>query len=583
MSIFACAALMLTSVAFTSCNNENEPQKKAETVTANINIALPANATGGVQRMPGATVQVTNGVEDFQGIGNICLIPFGLSKNATVEGTDTKLGDKIAGITDIAKTQELAAVSKAKIYEGKSIPTGTSAFLFYAQSNTSTGTNFDKGVLTYVEANTTAGTTKFELRPIQPNAITSEAAYTKLLAYVQSVADATDGTKAWKNYTVAAGDNQGMVELFDIYKTTKNLNSFNIQRMMNDLLSTMSLTQNTLADNMRAAIKNTAYVTYDEGTKTVTLKSDDNLNNFPGYLSLPEGSVSIIYDADAGTFGSSADKEFVNSNGGAMNMAPTNLYVYPASLWYYANTTINTDDQSRKTELEDATHEWDWVLNAYENKNAAVTSKTRSIALVNPVNYAVGRFDVKVKLDGAILEDANVPTATNIDCNGKLQLTAVLVGGQQNVGFDFTPASYPATSPVYTIYDNAMTKTINATTTFGDANSTLVLETPANGTTGADIMIAIELLNNTGKDFVGADGVIPAGGKFYLVGKLTAANATTTPKQVFIKDYTTTAQLNIVDLKHAYNGIPDLRTPSLEIGLSIDLSWTAGTTYNIDL
>ena len=117
MSFFACAALMLTSVAFTSCNNENEPQQKAETVTANINIALPANATGGVRRMPGATVQVNNGVSDFQGIGNICLIPFGLSKNATVVGTDTKLGAKIAGITDIDGTGELAAVSKAKIYD----------------------------------------------------------------------------------------------------------------------------------------------------------------------------------------------------------------------------------------------------------------------------------------------------------------------------------------------------------------------------------------------------------------------------------------------------------------------------------
>ena len=96
-------------------------------------------------------------------------------------------------------------------------------------------------------------------------------------------------------------------------------------------------------------------------------------------------------------------------------------------------------------------------------------------------------------------------------------------------------------------------------------------------------MIAIELLNNTGVDFVGADGVIPAGGKFYMVGKLTAANASTTEKKVFLRDYITTAQLNILDLKHAYNGLPDLRTPSLELGLSVNLSWTAGTTYSIDL
>ncbi len=583
MTFVACAAL-LASVAFTSCNNE-EPQAKqnGETVTTNINIALPSNATGGPMRMPGSTVQVNNGTTDFQGIGNICLIPFGLAKDATVAGTDTKLGAKLNGITDIAATSELAAVSKAKKYTNISVPAGTSAFLFYAESK-KTGTDFEKGKLTYVEATTTAGTAKFELDPIQPNAITSEAAYTKLLAYVQSVADAEDENHvAWKAYNNTI--NQGMTELFAEYSTTKNLNSFNVERMMNDLLATIKLTQNTLADNMRAAIKSSTYVTYDATNDTIALKSDDNLNNFPGYLNLPAGSVAIAYDGTSKTFGSSADKEFVNRavGGGSMNMAPTNLYVYPASLWYYANTTINTSNESENTALTDATHDWAWVLGEYSYTNASVTSKTRSIALVNPINYAVGRLDVKVKLNGANLEDNALPTAASIACDNKLQLTAVLVGGQKNVGFDFTPATYPATSDVYTIYDKEMTSVINATTTFGGANSTLVLETPANGDSGADIMIAIEMLNNTGADFVGADGVIPARGKFYLVGKLTAANATTTPKQVFLKDYITTAQLNILDLKHAYNGIPDLRTPTLEIGLSIDLSWTSGTTYNVDL
>ena len=151
---------------------------------------------------------------------------------------------------------------------------------------------------------------------------------------------------------------------------------------------------------------------------------------------------------------------------------------------------------------------------------------------------------------------------------------------------DFTPDTYPVTSPVYTIYDNQMTSTINVTTEYGAANSTLVLETYADdaaATDNDDVIIAIELINNTESDFIGADGVIPDGGKFYMVGKLTAANATTTTKKVFLKDYITTAQLNILDLTKAYNTIPDLRTPTLEIGLSVDLSWTEGTTYTVDL
>lgn len=588
VTFFACAA-MLASVALTGCSgndaNVSGGANYVPSVTTDINISLPANATGGPRKMPGDKVQVTNGVSDFQGIGSICLIPFGLAKGNVVDGGDTKLGTKLSGITDIALTSELAATSKAKKYADVSVPTGTSAFLFYAESK-ATGSKFEKGSLTYVEATTTANTAKFELEAIQPNSIATNEALVGLVAYVQSVADATDGTKAWKNYTTS--DNEGFKKLFDEYKTTKNLNSFNIQRMMNDLLATIALTENTLADNMRTAIKSSTYVTYDDGTKKVTLKSP--YNAFPASLNLPDGAIAIAYDNDPtdGKFGSSADKNFVNRNGvDAMNVAPTLQYAYPSSLWYYANTTIYTSNESENAALTDATHDWAWVLTQYTTTNGSVDSKTRSLALVNPINYAVGRFDVKVKLSSASLEDAALPTPATIACNedGKrFQLTGVLVGGQKNVGFDFTQETYggSATS-AYTIYDKEMTSTINVTTSFGSANSTLVLETPTSGQTGADIMIAIELLNNTTSDFIGADGVVPAGGKFYLVGKLVAANATTTPKKVFLKDYTTTAELNIVDLKHAYNGIPDLRTPTLEIGLSVDLNWTAGTTYTVNL
>lgn len=588
----ACVAMLTSAIAFTGCkSDQNEPTQKAPSVTTNICISLPANATGGaVRRMPGTTVQVNNGVDDFQGMGNISIIPFGLSKNAVVTGSDTKLGSKLADITDIEATSELANTSKAKKYTNVAVPTGTSAFLFYAESK-KTGSKAETGSLTYVEATTTASTTKFELEPIKANAseVTGLAAYTKLIAYVQSVADATDGAtptpKAWKNYTTS--DNEGMTELFNEFKKTKNLNSFNIQRMMNDLLATLELTQSTLADNIRAAIKSTDYVTYDGGTKKVTLKSDDNLNNFPACVGLPNGSIAIAYDAESGTFGSSADKDFANRASGSLNVAPINLYTYPASLWYYANTTICTSNESELTALNDATHDWAWVLTQYSASNSSVSPSTRSIALVNPINYAVGRLDVKIKLSGANLEDAALPTSTSVSCNEeskRFTLTGVLVGGQKNVGFDFTPGSYAGgVTSAYTIYDDEMTHVIDVTTTFGDANSTLVLETPASDAEGADVMIAIELLNNTGVDFVGADGVIPAGGKFYMVGKLTAANATTTEKKVFLRDYITTAQLNILDLKHAYNGLPDLRTPSLELGLSVNLSWTAGTTYSIDL
>ena len=75
--------------------------------------------------------------------------------------------------------------------------------------------------------------------------------------------------------------------------------------------------------------------------------------------------------------------------------------------------------------------------------------------------------------------------------------------------------------------------------------------------------------------------MVPNGGKFYLVGKLAAATASETSNQVFKQDYTTTAKITIGDLKGAYNTIPDLKAPSVEIGFSVNLEWTAGNVYEV--
>ena len=51
--------------------------------------------------------------------------------------------------------------------------------------------------------------------------------------------------------------------------------------------------------------------------------------------------------------------------------------------------------------------------------------------------------------------------------------------------------------------------------------------------------------------------------------------------QVFLQDYITTAKLTIGEnsLKNAYNVVPDLRSPKLELGLSVDLKWEKGITF----
>ena len=91
---------------------------------------------------------------------------------------------------------------------------------------------------------------------------------------------------------------------------------------------------------------------------------------------------------------------------------------------------------------------------------------------------------------------------------------------------------------------------------------------------------------------MGADGVIPAGGTFYLTATLDPATATNkstvTHNTVFKQDYNTVATFTIGNgatgssggLATATNGIPDLRTPKVELGLSVNLQWQPGLVFN---
>ena len=179
------------------------------------------------------------------------------------------------------------------------------------------------------------------------------------------------------------------------------------------------------------------------------------------------------------------------------------------------------------------------------------------------------------------LHDNSTAADSIVDCSAGFPVTAVLIGGQNHVGYDFKPAAAGG----YTIYDNVMDNAnMKATTSYSDLNYTLLLESVKD----QDVRIAIEMVN-TARDFYGYNGqLVPKNGKFYVVAELKHDNAGTGSIQakmegkVFKQDFTTIAKLNLKDLKKAYNTIPDLRTPQLEIGFAVDLTWQDGHVYEID-
>ena len=206
---------------------------------------------------------------------------------------------------------------------------------------------------------------------------------------------------------------------------------------------------------------------------------------------------------------------------------------------------------------------------------------TRAVAIKDQIQYAVARFDVTVKLSSLTLADRSLEATgkavnVNVPSEEGFPVTAVLIGGQQAVNFDFTST---ASGSELTVYDKTMTNgSMKATASASATNHTLVLE---NGT--ENVRVAVEMVNTTGKDFYGAGNqLIKAGAKFYVVAELVAAQAIKTSGHVFKQDFTTTANLTLTNLKTAYNTIPDLRTPKLELGFSVDLSWKEGHTYDVN-
>ena len=575
------AAAMVSAFAMTSCKDKTELAEQGqgsyngETVKTEFAIALPNQVAGAPSRMPSASAQV-NCPTQFQGITGITLVPF--DKQGAILGTDTRLGNNIALIEDVASS-DIAKPSHAKVYSDVSIPLSTASFLFYAKS-AAAGTKFEVGSI--VPSNLTNDNPSafaFDLEQIQatPSIMTaSDAVGGKLLQYLTNVAIAADGaSKAWYAYT--DGDNASLKAMFDTYKTMHGLSSFEVSRVLTDInrsLKPLDDGVDNLPHAIRVAIANATYATVNAGNDSVELISA--LNNFPGSYDLPDGSIDIKWDG--------TNHRFVV--GDYANMASPDKYVYPAQLWYYVNSTIKTSNTSKQT-MYDNVNNWAAILAAHTDA-VSVNSRTRAVAIENAVQYAVARLDVQARLKAATLVDNSESAegiATNVDCSAGFPISAVLVGGQQQVKFDFTTNT---AAPEYTIYDNVMASTreetpapmvaLYSTTTYSAMNHTLVLE---NGT--GDVMVALEMTNTTGHDFYGAaNQLIPKGGKFYVVAKLEASEADETDDHVFKQDFVTTAKLTLKDLKSAYNTIPDLRTPKLELGFSVDLTWQDGHEYEFE-
>lgn len=572
------ATLLLSTAGFTACSSEDTftgGSFSGESVKTQFAINVPAVGKSDA-RMGEDIVQGQSDVV-FRGMSNIRLVPFKLGSDPS-SVTEPLTGSESLYYNAIELgaigSSDLTSTAKYKVYNDVELPIGVNAFLFYGEATDKDGDASDKtnGALvpSYstqgLEAGKTLADVHFDLKGILVGD-DYQTTQTGLLAILDGIAK----TEGWK---AATGT---LKPYYDSFIGMKAGSANNILLAVQDLYNAVK--GDVLADEnglkAQIATKIEEYFTPSGSSVPYTLTyKTTSLAQYPAGIGLPDGAVQVAWNTDHFEYTSNVDYD----GGTSMNVSGLDKYVYPASLYYWDNTSLKTS-----TELESGNYganDWSTIINTLYSE-WAVTASTQSVALAKAINYAVGRLDVYAAFAAGEIYDAN-PSGqqpVRIPDDG-FTLTGVLIGGQKNVGWNFTPLTTDNTEK--TIYDAAVDAgaagTEGVTRTSGLKNRTLVLETAGNG--GEKVNFALEFTNNSSQAFYGKDGLVPVGGKFYLVGQL---NADVSHAKVFEKDHYTKATVTINSLKNAYNCIPDLRSPKLELGLSVDLTWEEGLSQDVTI
>lgn len=576
---YAGTLMLAGTLGFAACSSDDDmanvnPSYDGESVKTQFAINIPANSTK--SRMTSGKAQEGGA---FLGMQDIKLIPMTLSGSEKAEDKDLHAQD----LSNITKTGWDNSTIHAKMYNNVEMALGVNHAVFYGAAIYES--EADETGLTYTPG-TKVGDITFNL--VSPY-ISTEV--TNIQAYLLDIINGVDGV-----LTTGAATSAGVQTLQEVYRGQYTGSQYRviagssakILAMLQDLYNSCEKGKEddsahaTEYDNVMTKID---YYFIVEGTKTNrTLTYDTtvsgyvtNADNYPACAKIPQGAVAIQFNGTATAFAYTTSDINAGSN---FNMTNVANYRKPASLNYFVDTPIKTlDSEWLATNLSSA-GSWASVVSSYTGTK--VTSSTRSMILEKPVQYGVADLEAKVIASGATLQDESGAVKTIGD---KLKITGILIGGQKDVAWNFKPSG----ATEYVVYDG---KFAGASAVLGTelasatANQTLLLETPA----ATNVKVAIEFENNM-EDFYGKDHMlISKGTKFYLIAdlKLGASGnqntgVTTTATSVFQQDYKTTARFTVGSLKNAYSVVPDLRSPKLEFGLSVDLDWKNGMDFNVSV
>ena len=597
--------LLMGSVALTgamglaSCSSEDTPDTpgNGDVTAVKTQFALNIPRANGGTRMSESNTQ--GGGNNFLGIEDIHMYTFDAEPGNSSTSTSS-----VSNLGSISKDYDpnITENSSSKIFSDVTVPVGTKYFLFYGhasqgngKTNLSDENNFKLGTLAVEFGGATTATSSIS-PTLVPVKINDDTKYPSLLAVLNKVAQVSN---------FATTSNTELKRLYDNFITLKAGSANNIKLALQMLYNNVHGAISSAAIADKAAIQTVANAIRtaitEDGTFTVTGTEGSYVltttNTYPNDINLPDGAVMLEYTTANGfTYARNSDNVGTGTNvaGNGFMGLNANSICFPASIYYFQSSDLAASANVLEIgSWPKTTTEWSnnapWKDNSWGSE---VTSTTRSIAMRQNINYGVASLKFAAKCKNNPLKDKDNKDVTLAAAG--FPVTGILIGGQpSSVGYNFQPNKTGETFPMV-VYDKDITG-VNAnynasnTSATSENNYTIVLPNEKNGGTQDAINIAVEFENNTGVDFRGADGIVPAGGKFYLVGKLDPSLVTSqtiagkTNPAVFMSDYQTTVTINVSSLANAYNTIPDLRSTKMQLGISVDLTWQQGLSFEVEL
>ena len=565
--------LMLSALLLmTGCSADDRLQQEEQTtdpVVADLALSVSKKADDVSTRMYAGNIQAT---DNYRGFSLLGIAPF------NVQGRKISVNDKPFSIVLSDSRNDYIKTDIFYLYEKCFLAPTTASFLVYGKAprgdlpKASSGSLFE-----HFPSDMNPKDIYFSLESIVPHEVNATA--TALANYMTSIANATGNETAWKNAPSAT--------LRLIYMNFLNVtevdhggeiipgSSANIYRYTTKLqgvLESLNFTDATDIDIKNAII-------------TEISKYQHSWDDFPASVGLPDGAAVIRWDGE----------KFVPqiANTSIADINGIDRFAYPAELFYYANSLISTSNRDNRKASYDSNSQWSGVLGDYENVTGVVTSSTTSVAVKDPMQYGVARMQIRLlQTDYSTLKDA---AGSDVSVASNFRLTGVIVGGQLPVGFDFTPTTK---FPVYSeadmkfIYDPQVNVNgdseqdyfyLSASSSATKMTNTLVLQSYDH----KKIPVVLEFKNmNDNLEFKGVNGVVLPGTKFYVVGEVDPSvfaedERTNIRDRVFTQDYITTLNMKVTGLSKAYNVVPNLLSPRLELGVELKVNWESTTPEEV--